>query len=200
MKDQWTEAALAADLKAVLKDMVDRSAPRSGDIFVVGCSTSEVQGRRIGKAGSPAVADVFYPVLGDFAKEYHLRLAFQCCEHLNRALVVSRETAIIENLTEVSVIPHYRAGGSMATCAYRRMRDPLVVEDLGHRAGYGIDIGLTMIGMHMRPVAVPMRLAHHTIGDAQVACAFSRPKLIGGERARYTLGEADAYQDEGKKA
>ena len=194
MTDVWTPEGLASDLKAVLKDMVDRSAPRSGDIFVIGCSTSEVQGRRIGKAGSPQVADVLYPVLDDFANQYHLRLAFQCCEHLNRALVVSRETAVIEGLTEVSVVPHYRAGGSLATCAYHRMRDPLVVEDLAHRAGYGIDIGLTMIGMHMRPVAVPMRLAHRQVGNAQVACAFSRPKLIGCERARYTQAAADAYK------
>ncbi|MFR9292683.1 MAG: DUF436 family protein, partial [Peptococcus niger] len=96
MTDVWTPEGLASDLKAVLRDMVDRSAPRSGDIFVIGCSTSEVQGRRIGKAGSPQVADVLYPVLDDFANQYHLRLAFQCCEHLNRALVVSRETAVIE--------------------------------------------------------------------------------------------------------
>ena len=178
-------AQIQDDLRAVLADMVHRQAPEEGDIFVVGCSTSEVQGARIGKSGSPDVANALYPVLKDFAHTHRLLLAFQCCEHLNRALVVDKALARSARLPLVHVVPHPHAGGSMASCAYRRMTAPAVVEDLQQMAGYGIDIGLTMVGMHMRPVVVPMRLPHKTIGDAVVNCAFSRPKLIGGERARY---------------
>lgn len=176
---------IQTDLRNILADMVARQVPQTGDIFVIGCSTSEVQGRRIGKSGSPDVASALYPIFAEFAETHGLRLAFQCCEHLNRALVVRRQTAIDERLDEVAVVPHPTAGGSMASCALRTMADPVVVEDLNHRAGYGIDIGLTMIGMHMRPVVVPMRLPHKMIGEAVVNCAFSRPKLIGGERALY---------------
>lgn len=179
--------AIAEDLNRVLLDMVQRQAPTSGDIMVVGCSTSEVQGRRIGKSGSPDVASALYPVLADFAQAYQLTLAFQCCEHLNRALVVPHALAKAERLHEVTVVPHPSAGGSMSSHAFRVMPDAVIVEDIDHLAGYGIDIGLTMIGMHMRPVVVPMRLEHKKVGEALVQCAFSRGKLIGGERASYNL-------------
>lgn len=177
--------AIARDLAFVLQDMAERHRPTPGELMIVGCSTSEVQGRRIGKSSSPDVASALYPVLVDFANAYGLRLAFQCCEHLNRAVVLRRQTAKEERLYEVAVVPHPTAGGSMAAHAYRAMTDAVVVEDIDHLAGYGIDIGLTMIGMHMRPVVVPMRLAHKTVGEAVVQCAYSRAKLIGGERARY---------------
>lgn len=186
-KDNEFLQNIQQDLRNVLADMVEREAPITGDIFIVGCSTSEVQGRRIGKCGSPDVAAALYPVLAEFAETHGLRLAFQCCEHLNRALVVRRKTAVDERLPYVKVVPRPNAGGSMASCAFTTMADPVLVESLNQSAGYGIDIGLTMIGMHMRPVVVPMRLAHKTIGEAVVNCAFSRPKLIGGERAKYTL-------------
>lgn len=185
---------IAEELEIILAEMVERQAPQDDDIFVIGCSTSEVIGQRIGKAGSPDVAALLFPVLRRFAAEHHLHLAFQCCEHLNRALVVERETMRRFGLTEVCAVPHVRAGGSMASHAYRHFTNPVLVE--GVQAGYGLDIGETMIGMHMRPVAVPMRLAHRSIGEARANPSFSRPRLIGGVRARYTLEEADAFAKE----
>lgn len=182
---------IAQELETILQEMVERQAPQDDDIFVIGCSTSEVIGKRIGKAGSPEAAAALFPVLRRFAAEHHLHLAFQCCEHLNRSLVVERETMRRFGLTEVSAVPHYHAGGSMSSHAYRHMTNPVVVEGL--HAGYGLDIGETMIGMHMRPVAVPMRLAHRSIGEARANPSFSRPRLIGGVRARYTLEDADAF-------
>lgn len=185
---------IAEELEIILAEMVERQAPQDDDIFVIGCSTSEVIGQRIGKAGSPDVAAMLFPVLRRFAAEHHLHLAFQCCEHLNRALVVERETMRRFGLTKVCAVPHVRAGGSMASHAYRHFTNPVLVE--GVQAGYGLDIGETMIGMHMRPVAVPMRLAHRSIGEARANPSFSRPRLIGGVRARYTLEEADAFAKE----
>ncbi len=185
---------IAEELEIILAEMVERQAPQDDDIFVIGCSTSEVIGQRIGKAGSPDVAALLFPVLRRFAAEHHLHLAFQCCEHLNRSLVVERETMRRFGLTEVCAVPHVRAGGSMASHAYRHFTNPVLVE--GVQAGYGLDIGETMIGMHMRPVAVPMRLAHRSIGEARANPSFSRPRLIGGVRARYTLEEADAFAKE----
>lgn len=184
---------VGAELAEVLEQMAQRQVPRRGDIFVVGCSTSEIHGEHIGKAGSMDVAAVLYPVLKAFADKYDLRLAFQCCEHLNRCLIVKRATMNEYRLTEVSVVPHRRAGGSMASYAYTHMTDPVAVESV--QAGYGIDIGETMIGMHMRPVAVPIHSARRTIGEARVIGAFSRPRLVGGIRARYTIEDANAWHE-----
>jgi uncharacterized protein (TIGR01440 family) len=186
-------STIGDELGQVLEQMADRQPPQAGDIFVVGCSTSEVQGAHIGKSGSMDVAAAFFPVLTAFARKYDLKLAFQCCEHLNRTLIVERETMRSERLTQVSVVPHRRAGGSMASYAYRHMKDPVAVEEVA--AGYGIDIGETMIGMHMRPVAVPIHGDRRTIGQARVIGAFSRPRLVGGIRARYSLEEADAWHE-----
>ncbi|MEE0510052.1 MAG: TIGR01440 family protein [Peptococcaceae bacterium] len=185
---------IASELETILKEMVERQTPQDDDIFVIGCSTSEVCGKRIGKAGSPDVAAVLFPVLRRFAQEHNLHLAFQCCEHLNRSLVVERETMRRFGLTEVCAVPHVHAGGSMASHAYRQFTNPVLVE--GIKAGYGLDIGETMIGMHMRPVAVPMRLAHRSIGDARANPSFSRPRLIGGIRARYTVEDGDHFGEE----
>lgn len=181
MTEELTQ--LATELETILNEMAGVRMPEAGDVMVVGCSTSEIQGKRIGKAGSPDIAGVLYPVLQAFADAHELDLAFQCCEHLNRALVVEKATAKAHGLDLVSAVPHSRAGGSMSAEAYRSMKAPCLVETI--RAGYGIDIGETMIGMHMRPVVVPMRLPHNRVGDARVNGAFSRPKLIGGERAVY---------------
>ena len=184
---------IADELEMILKEMVERQAPQPDDIFVIGCSTSEVHGKNIGKAGSPEIAEELFPVLRRFAARHQLHLAFQCCEHLNRSLVVERETMKQFGLTQVCAVPHYHAGGSMASHVYRHLNDPVLVESV--QAGYGLDIGDTMIGMHMRPVVVPMRLEHRTIGDAHAHPCFSRPRLVGGIRARYTLEDADAFKD-----
>ncbi len=186
---------LAKECQQILDEMVAKQAPRKGDVFVIGCSTSEILGKHIGKAGSPEVAATIYPVLKAFADEKGLILAFQCCEHLNRALVIERTAQMQLGLKEVSAVPHYKAGGAMSSHAYRAMGDAVLVESI--QAGYGLDIGETMIGMHMRPVVVPMRIAQRTLGGARVNPSFSRAPLIGGLRARYTLSDADGFSQEG---
>lgn len=153
------------------------------DIFVVGCSTSEVAGERIGTSGSEKIAEQLFKGLQRLKQEANIHLAFQCCEHLNRALVVERETMSQFKLEEVTVIPTPSAGGSMATHAYEKMEDAVVVETIN--ADAGIDIGDTMIGMHLKPVAVPLRFQQKTVGQAHVTLARTRPKLIGGQRAKY---------------
>ena len=161
------------------------AAAKPGMILVVGCSTSEVRGQRIGSAGSRTVAESIIGALLAVCQERGIHVAVQCCEHLNRALVVEREVQERRNLEEVSVIPIQHAGGALATEAYYRFSDPVLVENI--EAHLGLDIGNTLIGMHMRPVAIPVRLLHNEVGQAQLTAARSRPKLIGGARACYEL-------------
>jgi uncharacterized protein (TIGR01440 family) len=156
-----------------------------GHIVVIGCSTSEVLGERIGTAGSMDVAAMLFAELEAWRREVGIELAFHCCEHLNRALVVERETARAHGLEVVSVVPVPKAGGAMAAYAYRHLMDPVVVEVI--RADAGIDIGHTLIGMHLKPVAVPVRVPVKHVGSACVTLAKTRPKLIGGARAVYSL-------------
>lgn len=158
---------------------------KPGKIVVIGCSTSEVHGGRIGKDSQPDIAAALYEVLAPMAEEKGLYLAFQCCEHLNRALVVDREIQEKYNLTEVTVVPQIHAGGSMGSYAYRHKADPVMVESI--QADGALDIGETLIGMHLKPVAVPKRLSVKYIGEARLTSAACRPKLIGGERDKYTL-------------
>ena len=158
---------------------------KPGKSVVIGCSTSEVHGGRIGKDSQPDIAAALYEVLAPMAEEKGLYLAFQCCEHLNRALVVDREIQEKYNLTEVTVVPQIHAGGSMGSYAYRHKADPVMVESI--QADGALDIGETLIGMHLKPVAVPKRLSVKYIGEARLTSAACRPKLIGGERAKYTL-------------
>ena len=158
---------------------------KPGKIVVIGCSTSEVHGGRIGKDSQPDIAAALYEVLAPMAEEKGLYLAFQCCEHLNRARVVDREIQEKYNLTEVTVVPQIHAGGSMGSYAYRHKADPVMVESI--QADGALDIGETLIGMHLKPVAVPKRLSVKYIGEARLTSAACRPKLIGGERAKYTL-------------
>lgn len=172
-------------LKQALDELLISAALKPGQILVVGCSTSEVVGISIGKGGSSVVAEELYTVLEKEVEQRGLFLAVQCCEHLNRALVVSRKCAEAYGLTEVLVVPHDHAGGALATYAYRRMSpDVCIVESIVAHAG--LDIGLTLIGMHLKSVAVPVRLTVKTIGQATVVAAKTRPKLIGGARALYT--------------
>jgi len=171
--------------RAALQELLTVANLRPGQIVVIGCSTSEINGGVIGKNSSPDIAAAIYEPFAQLAEEYQVKLAFQCCEHLNRALVVDEDVAERERLTVVHAVPHAHAGGSMAAHAYRQKKTPVLVENI--QAHAGLDIGLTMIGMHLRPVAVPLRLQHNRIGAAQVCGAATRPKLIGGERAIYTL-------------
>ncbi|MFD1362023.1 TIGR01440 family protein [Lentibacillus salinarum] len=171
------------DMKAIIHEWLASGHLRAGDVFVVGCSTSEVVGERIGTSGSEEIAAVLFEALASLQAEAGVAVAFQCCEHLNRALVVDKATQNKHNLEEVSAIPVPEAGGSMASYAYKQMENPAVVETI--RADSGIDIGDTMIGMHLQPVAVPLRFEQRMIGNARVTAARTRPKLIGGKRAVY---------------
>ena len=148
---------------------------------MVGCSTSEILGSKIGTNSAPEIAKIVFDGIYKTAKEKGVSLAFQCCEHLNRAIVIERSCA--KNLEEVNVSPQPKAGGSMATQAYLEFDDPVVVEDI--KADAGLDIGLTLIGMHLKKVAVPIRLENNKIGEALVVGARTRPKFIGGIRASY---------------
>ena len=172
-------------MRAAFTEYLEVANLKPGKIVVIGCSTSEVHGGRIGKDSQPDIAAALYEVLAPMAEEKGLYLAFQCCEHLNRALVVDREIQEKYNLTEVTVVPQIHAGGSMGSYAYRHKADPVMVEKI--QADGALDIGETLIGMHLKPVAVPKRLSVKYIGEARLTSAACRPKLIGGERAKYSL-------------
>lgn len=163
---------------------------RSGQLVVIGCSTSEVIGKRIGTSGTLEVAHALLQGIELLKTQYGVRLAIQCCEHLNRALVVERDTCSQYQLEEVRAVPVPHAGGSMAAAAYSRMEEPCLVEHIHAHAG--MDIGETLIGMHLKHVAVPLRTEFKQIGSARVTMAGTRPKLIGGERAVYQLPESSS--------
>jgi uncharacterized protein (TIGR01440 family) len=176
--------AIYETLTTLLEELQETAKLAKGDLFVIGCSTSEVMGEHIGTTGSEDVARDLYAALREFSEETGVALAFQCCEHLNRALIIEKQTAKEHQLEQVTVIPTGKAGGSMATYAYRQMREPVAVEHI--KADAGIDIGDTFIGMHLKHVAVPVRGSMRLIGGANVTMAKTRPKLIGGERAVYS--------------
>lgn len=164
-------------------ELLEAANLKAGDILVVGCSTSEVAGHMIGKASIPVVAEALLSGLFPVLRERGVYLAAQCCEHLNRALIIERACAEKYGLDEVAVRPAPKAGGSFATAVYAQMDAPVAVESI--RAHAGIDIGGTLIGMHLRAVAVPVRLSLSKIGEANILCARTRPKYIGGSRAIY---------------
>lgn len=161
----------------------------AGQLFVVGVSTSEVAGKHIGTSGTSDVAAGIFKGLQRFRRETGCYVAYQCCEHLNRALVLEREAAVRYGLESVTVVPVPKAGGALASYAYRHLPEAVMVEEVAAHAG--LDIGETLIGMHLRKVAVPYRPAIRQIGEARVNAAFVRPKLIGGARAVYILPEGD---------
>ena len=154
-----------------------------GDLFVVGCSSSEILGEKIGTHSSVEVAEAVFEGIHSVLHEHGVELAAQCCEHLNRALIMARADAERFGYEIVCVRPRPKAGGSFATAVYEAMDDPVAVEFV--KADAGLDIGNTMIGMHLKHVAVPLRLSVKTIGEAPVNAARTRPKLIGGSRAEY---------------
>ncbi|MFF2590029.1 TIGR01440 family protein [Peribacillus butanolivorans] len=169
--------------RILLHEFQEEAALKEKQLLVIGCSTSEVIGKRIGTDGTIDVAGMIFAVMEDFQRKTGIQVAYQCCEHLNRALVLPRETAVRRDYEEVSVVPVRTAGGSMATYAYQQWKDAIVVEHI--KADAGIDIGDTFIGMHLKHVAVPVRVSIKEIGHAHVTMAKTRPKLIGGERAVY---------------
>lgn len=158
---------------------------RMGDLFVVGCSSSEVGGEKIGTHSSVEVAEAVFEGIYGVLSERGIYLAAQCCEHLNRALIVERDACEKFDLEEVNVVPQPKAGGSFGTTAYKRFTDPVAVESLKQSASAGMDIGATLIGMHIKPVVVPLRIETKKIGEAVLICARRRPKFVGGSRAVY---------------
>ncbi|MHA6258989.1 TIGR01440 family protein [Sporosarcina sp. CAU 1771] len=172
-------------LEQTLKEVAEQVHLPKGGLFVVGCSTSEVAGKKIGTAGAFEIGEALYTPLKNFADQHDLHLAFQGCEHINRALTMERQAAEMYHLEPVSVVPVASAGGSMSAFAYTTMDDPVVVEEI--QAHGGIDIGQTLIGMHLKKVAVPIRTSTTKIGEAIVTIATTRPKKIGGERAVYQI-------------
>lgn len=169
------------EARAAISELYEKAGLKAGDIVVVGCSTSEVIGSKIGTDSSPETAKVLFEGLYDFAKEKGIYLAAQCCEHLNRAIITERAAAPFAE--QVNVMPQPKAGGSFATQAWAHFEEPVALE--GIKADAGLDIGLTLIGMHLKNVAVPLRLENNRIGDAIVVAARTRPKFIGGCRAVY---------------
>ena len=175
------EKALYEQARMTIAEIVDKAQLPKGSILVIGCSTSEIVGARIGTNSVPNVAAEVFSAFYEYAKEKGIFLAVQCCEHLNRAIVIEREAA--QNSEIVNAVPQPKAGGSMATAAYAVFENPVVVEEI--KVDAGIDIGLTLIGMHLKRVAVPVRLENNRIGEALVVAARTRPKFIGGARAVY---------------
>jgi len=174
---------VAKDVKEAAEALFEAADLRPGSLLVLGCSTSEIQGKKIGSAGSVEYAHAVLEPLLHACRAHSIYLAVQGCEHINRALVVEREAQEKYGLVEVTVLPVPHAGGATAACAMSMFKDPVVVESISAHAG--IDIGDTLIGMHLRPVAVPVRIAKKRIGEANLVLARTRPKLIGGNRAVY---------------
>lgn len=162
-------------------ELLELAKLQKGDILVVGCSTSEVVGSKIGTNSDPNTAEEIFEGIYSVVKEKGIYLAIQCCEHLNRAIVTEREA--VPFAERVNVVPQKKAGGSLGTVAYSRFANPVVIEEI--KADAGMDIGNTLIGMHLKKVAVPVRLSINKIGEASLVCARVRPKFIGGERAVY---------------
>lgn len=169
--------------QSAAKELIEKAGLKSGNTVVIGCSTSEVIGERIGTSGTVEVAQQIFDGLNSVFTEKGIYLAAQCCEHLNRAIIIESEKAESLGLERVCVVPHPHAGGSFATAAYHTMKNPVAIEEI--KADAGIDIGTTLIGMHLKRVAVPLRLESNTIGEAKLSAAKTRPKYIGGERAKY---------------
>lgn len=169
--------------RTVVTELLEQANMHPGSLLVIGCSSSEMVGMKIGKGSSMDAAQAAFTGIAPVLKEQGIELAVQCCEHLNRALIIERRVAEQRGYEIVNVMPQPKAGGSFAVTAWNAMEDPVAVEEI--RAEAGIDIGGTLIGMHLRRVAVPVRTSLNKIGEAIVLCARTRPRFIGGTRAIY---------------
>ena len=166
-----------------VKELLETARLKKGDVLVVGCSTSEIIGSKIGTDSVPEVAEAVVAAIKAVLDEKGIYLAAQCCEHLNRAIIIESEAAEKRQKAAVNVVPQPKAGGSFATAAYKVFKDPVAVEHIS--ADAGLDIGQTLIGMHLKEVAVPVRLKVKKVGEALLTAARVRPKFIGGCRAVY---------------
>ena len=172
--------------RRAVTEIIEAAHLSEGSLFVIGCSSSEVLGSQIGTATNLDSAKAIYDGIIPVLRAHGILPAAQCCEHLNRALVVDRSTMIRFGFEQVNAIPQpNHAGGAFATECYNRFEDPVLIESVNARADAGIDIGGTMIGMHIRSVVVPLRISLRKIGEAPIICARRRPKYVGGSRAIY---------------
>lgn len=174
---------ITAQAQTAVRELIEKAGLEEGDLFVVGCSSSEIGGHQIGSDSSVEIGKAVFEAIDSVLKEKKIDLAAQCCEHLNRAIILEKFVAARRGYPMVNVVPQPKAGGSFATAAYQGLQRPVAVEEVSAQAG--IDIGGTLIGMHLARVAVPVRLSLDHIGAAHILCARTRPKFIGGERAHY---------------
>ena len=174
---------ITVQARRVVTELLEQAKLKPGSLLVIGCSSSEMVGQRIGKGSSMEAAQAAFNGIYPILKENGIHLAVQCCEHLNRALILEQSVAEARGYEIVNVMPQPKAGGSFAVTAWNTLEQPVAVETI--RAEAGIDIGGTLIGMHLRQVAVPVRTSVKQIGEAIVLCARTRPKYIGGPRALY---------------
>ena len=180
---------IGSDAKRIAEELVEAAHLGKGQIVVVGCSTSETLGQKIGNHSVPQAGKAIFEALQGVFAPHGIYIAAQCCEHLNRAIIIEHEA--VPNADIVNVVPQPKAGGSFATACYQAFKHPVALEHI--KADAGIDIGGTLIGMHLKEVAVPLRLSQKTIGQASVIAARTRPKFIGGERATYDERLKDGY-------
>ena len=183
---------IRTDAAAAAAQLAEAAKLHRGQIVVIGCSSSEVVGHQVGSWSTPEVGKAIYDGLQSVFAPMGVYIAAQCCEHLNRALIVER--AAVPGAEIVNVVPQPKAGGSFATACYENFAQPVALEEI--RADAGLDIGGTLIGMHLKKVAVPVRLEQKTIGEAMLLAARVRPKFIGGERAYYDEALKDGYPEE----
>ncbi len=177
---------ITAQARQAVEEILERANLKEGSIFVIGCSSSEILGDQIGTSTNLESANAVYDGILPVLQERGIFAAAQCCEHLNRALVVERPILDRYDFEQVNAVPHPdHAGGAFATVCYQRFKDPILVESILQKADAGIDIGGTMVGMHMHSVVVPMRISLRKIGAAPIICARHRPKYVGGARAVY---------------
>lgn len=171
------------DARRVVTEFLEQAKLKEGNLVVIGCSTSEIAQQHIGSCSNAELGEAVFVAMYEALQKAGLAVAAQCCEHLNRALVMTAADAEHFGYELVNVVPQPKAGGSFATAAWKYIKDPVAVEHV--QAHAGIDIGDTLIGMHLRPVAVPVRIEHPAIGGAHIVCARTRAKYIGGGRAHY---------------
>jgi uncharacterized protein (TIGR01440 family) len=180
---------IKSDAKRIAEELVEAAHLGKGQIVVIGCSTSETLGQKLGSHSVPEAGKAIFEALQGVFAPRGIYIAAQCCEHLNRAIIIEHEA--VPNADIVNVVPQPKAGGAFATACYKAFRNPVAIEHI--RADAGLDIGGTLIGMHLKEVAVPLRLSQKTIGQASVIAARTRPKFIGGERAAYDERLKDGY-------
>ncbi|MBR4785675.1 MAG: TIGR01440 family protein [Fibrobacter sp.] len=189
IEDKGILEQLRADATRAAEELVEAAHLGKGQIVVIGCSTSETLGQKLGSHSVPEAGKTIFEALQGVFAPRGIFIAAQCCEHLNRAIIIEREA--VPNAEIVNVVPQPKAGGSFATACYKAFKNPVAIEHI--KADAGLDIGGTLIGMHLKEVAVPLRLSQKNIGQASLAAARTRPKFIGGDRAFYDVRLKDGY-------